>query len=261
MVITEGYWDDFNIKWLPSNSLGNFSVFYRVLLTTWPLDRKNILSFEVSQPIVRVTEFKAAGQDINVTILPLTAWAQGVPTTIKLTTPSAAPKQPRNLRVFVDQFREPLQQFSNITALENTRGQSLTTFELYSPAVSPTTIFVHWQEPLELKCRFLNYQLYWQVLNSSLTSHKIVDTFEMQLLNLEPAQEYVVWLEVYSKPLKVEFTQKLVANTAYDSVILECQPLSQEPDISPFSIDLTEVTDNITITNLEPKTKYEFFLA
>lgn len=151
-------------------------------------------------------------------------------------------------------------------------------------AISPSEIFVSWQEPLELNAESVNYQLYWQVLNSSLTSHKIVEAFEMNLLNLEPSQEYLVWLEVYSKPAKLNSTQKLVAktfaqpedlqlvekeaynltllwptNSDYDSVILECQPLSQEPDISPFSIDLTAVTDNITITNLEPKTKYEFF--
>lgn len=33
-----------------------------------------------------------------------------------------------------------------------------------------------------------------------------------------------------------------------------------DPEDSPFSIDITGITDNITVTNLEPKTKYEFYL-
>ncbi|KAI8120598.1 Protein sevenless [Lucilia cuprina] len=151
--------------------------------------------------------------------------------------------------------------------------------------LSPSEIAVAWLEPQQLNADSVAYQLYWQALNSSLTSHKRVDEFEMILMNLEPAQEYLIWLEVYSKPSKFNTTEKLLvktfpepeplqliekeaynltlqwqANTDYDSVILECTPLTQDPEDFPFSIDITGVTDNITVTNLEPKTKYEFYL-
>ncbi|XP_046801936.1 protein sevenless-like [Lucilia cuprina] len=151
--------------------------------------------------------------------------------------------------------------------------------------LSPSEIAVAWLEPQQLNADSVAYQLYWQALNSSLTSHKRVDDFEMILMNLEPAQEYHIWLEVYSKPSKFNTTEKLLvktfpepeplqliekeaynltlqwqANTDYDSVILECTPLTQDPEDFPFSIDITGVTDNITVTNLEPKTKYEFYL-
>ncbi|KAM7346733.1 receptor protein-tyrosine kinase sevenless isoform 1-T5 [Cochliomyia hominivorax] len=117
VYITEGYWDDFNIKWSVVNAPENFTVFYKVLISTWPQDATNILTFEVQQPIVRITEFKMAGLLINVTITPHTLWAAGAPITVELKTPSAAPKQPKNLRVFVEQIMEPLQKQANITAL------------------------------------------------------------------------------------------------------------------------------------------------
>uniref|UniRef100_A0A1I8P476 Tyrosine-protein kinase receptor n=1 Tax=Stomoxys calcitrans TaxID=35570 RepID=A0A1I8P476_STOCA len=118
--ITEGYWDDFNIKWVGPNNAQNLSIFYKVLIT--PMARNSstsqeVLTFEVSQPLVRITEFRMASHMIDVTITPETLWAKGPATSVLLKTPSAAPKQPKNLRVYVEHLQEPLQDEANVTAL------------------------------------------------------------------------------------------------------------------------------------------------
>lgn len=117
VIITEGFWDDFNIKWSAISVTDNYTVTYKVLITAPNLQPDLLLTFEVEQPLVRITEFKMAGYSINVTILACNAWSQGEPISVLLKTPSAAPKQPKNLRVFIEQFREPLDQEANITAL------------------------------------------------------------------------------------------------------------------------------------------------
>ncbi|XP_061402666.1 protein sevenless [Musca vetustissima] len=121
--ITEGFWDDFNIKWPAVGSAENLPIVYRVLLTSVAEEdsaQEDILSFEVSQPMLRITEMKISSHMINVSITPESWWSKGPTTWSLLRTPSADPKQPKNLRVFVEAVPQPLSEEEdemNITAL------------------------------------------------------------------------------------------------------------------------------------------------
>ncbi|XP_058978429.1 protein sevenless [Musca domestica] len=117
--ITEGFWDDFNIKWPAPGNSEHLSLIYRVLVASVGDNStaRDVLSFEVAQPLVRITELKISSHMINVSITPESWWSKGPTSWSLLRTPSADPKQPKNLRVFVEQLQEPLQDEANITAL------------------------------------------------------------------------------------------------------------------------------------------------
>lgn len=150
-------------------------------------------------------------------------------------------------------------------------------------ALSPTEIHVHWRQPAELNNGKVWYELHWQMENSSLGAYKKVEGTSVILTNMTPAQRYALWLKVFSTRAKFEVTSSLVVETFeqppdlqllsrgpenltlhwlpptdVSSTMLVCQQLNA--DENEFSIDITNKSELVVITELEPKTKYEFHL-
>lgn len=111
-----GHWDDFRLRWQPAASGGNHSVCYKLLLEQ---GKERLLTLELVTSFARITQLTQAapGLALRVSITPHTAWRAGPTTRLQLTTPMAAPSQPRRLRVFVERRTEPLQLAPNVSAL------------------------------------------------------------------------------------------------------------------------------------------------
>ncbi|KAH8289723.1 hypothetical protein KR054_009989 [Drosophila jambulina] len=110
--LDDGHWDDFHVRWQPSTSTGNHSVSYRVLLEFG----QRLQTLDLSTPFARLTQLPQAQLQLRISITPRTAWRSGVTTRVQLTTPPAAPTQPRRLRVFVERLSAPLLE-SNVSAV------------------------------------------------------------------------------------------------------------------------------------------------
>ncbi|XP_052857892.1 protein sevenless [Drosophila gunungcola] len=111
--LDDGHWDDFHVRWQPSTASGNHSVSYRLLLEFG----QRIQTLDLSTPYARLTQLPQAQLRLKITITPRTAWRSGATTRVQLTTPPAAPTQPRRLRVFVERLSTALQEEANVSAL------------------------------------------------------------------------------------------------------------------------------------------------
>ncbi|XP_017036202.1 protein sevenless isoform X1 [Drosophila kikkawai] len=110
--LDDGHWDDFHVRWQPSTSAGNHSVSYRVLLEFG----QRLQTLDLTTPFARLTQLPQAQLQLRISITPRTAWRSGVTTRVQLTTPPAAPTQPRRLRVFVERLSAPLLE-ANVSAV------------------------------------------------------------------------------------------------------------------------------------------------
>ncbi|KAH8364997.1 hypothetical protein KR200_011076 [Drosophila serrata] len=110
--LDDGHWDDFHVRWQPSTSAGNHSVSYRVLLEFG----QRLQTLDLTTPFARLTQLPQAQLQLKISITPRTAWRSGVTTRVQLTTPPAAPTQPRRLRVFVERLSAPLLE-ANVSAV------------------------------------------------------------------------------------------------------------------------------------------------
>lgn len=110
--LDDGHWDDFHVRWQPSSSGGNHSISYRVLLEYG----QRLQTLDLTTPFARLTQLPQAQLQLRISITPRTAWRSGPTTRGQLTTPPAAPTQPRRLRVFVERQSAPLQE-ANVSAL------------------------------------------------------------------------------------------------------------------------------------------------
>ncbi|EDV44512.2 uncharacterized protein Dana_GF20397 [Drosophila ananassae] len=110
--LDDGHWDDFHVRWQPSTSGGNHSISYRLLLEFG----QRIQALDLSTPFARLTQLPQAQLQLKISITPRTAWRSGPTTRVQLTTPQAAPTQPRRLRVFVERLAAPLRD-PNVSAL------------------------------------------------------------------------------------------------------------------------------------------------
>lgn len=117
IAVSEGYWDEFQIKWSPIRNPENFSIFYKVLFEFEDDKVEQIMTFEVEEPLVHIRNFNPTHQLINVTVLPHTYWAQGLPVSKELLTPLSSAKPPRNLRIFVEKVMKPLWDEANLTVV------------------------------------------------------------------------------------------------------------------------------------------------
>uniref|UniRef100_A0A1A9VWK8 Tyrosine-protein kinase receptor n=1 Tax=Glossina austeni TaxID=7395 RepID=A0A1A9VWK8_GLOAU len=117
IAVSEGYWDEFQIKWSPIRSPENFSIFYKVLFEFEDDKVEQIMTFEVEEPLVHIRNFNPTHQLINVTVLPHSYWAQGMPVSKELLTPLSSAKPPRNLRIFVEKVMKPLWDEANLTVV------------------------------------------------------------------------------------------------------------------------------------------------
>ncbi|XP_017045801.1 protein sevenless [Drosophila ficusphila] len=102
--LDDGHWDDFHVRWQPSTAGGNQSVSYRLLLEFG----QRLQTLELSTPFARLTQLPQAQLRLRISITPRTAWRTGATTRVQLTTPAAAPSQPRRLRVFVERMASAL---------------------------------------------------------------------------------------------------------------------------------------------------------
>ncbi|XP_016951950.1 protein sevenless [Drosophila biarmipes] len=110
--LDDGHWDDFHVRWQPSTSGGNHSVSYRLLLEFG----QRLQTLDLTTPFARLTQLPQAQLQLRISITPRTAWRSGQTTRVQLTTPPAAPSQPRRLRVFVERMATALQE-ANVSAL------------------------------------------------------------------------------------------------------------------------------------------------
>ncbi|XP_054728976.1 protein sevenless [Anastrepha obliqua] len=149
-------------------------------------------------------------------------------------------------------------------------------------AINPSQIYVMWNVPEEPNCDKVWYKLHWQEKNSDSDAQKRLSNLNFLLTNLEPSQEYKLWLDVFSTEKKFNTTPSvivrtfetpsrllLVKKTAYNltlswvtssnvtRAVLACQEVNRDNE---FSIDITENSSVIVVPELEPKTKYEFVL-
>ncbi|XP_067635363.1 protein sevenless isoform X2 [Eurosta solidaginis] len=149
-------------------------------------------------------------------------------------------------------------------------------------AVSPTQIYAIWNTPELINCGKVWYRLHWQEETVGSRSHKQLNSLNFLLMNLEPSQEYTIWLEVFSQENKFNTTASvmiktyetpsplwLVKKTAHNltlswvrspnatRAVLACQEVNGDNE---FSIDIIQNTSVIIVPDLEPKTKYEFVL-
>ncbi|XP_051864451.1 protein sevenless [Drosophila albomicans] len=109
-----GHWDDFRLRWQPAASGGNHSICYKLLLEH---GSERVLTLELATPFARITQLSHAPQQLRVSITPHTSWRAGPTSSVQLSTPVAAPTQPRRLRVFVERQAVPLQLEPNVSAL------------------------------------------------------------------------------------------------------------------------------------------------
>uniref|UniRef100_A0A1A9WAH8 Tyrosine-protein kinase receptor n=1 Tax=Glossina brevipalpis TaxID=37001 RepID=A0A1A9WAH8_9MUSC len=117
IAVSEGYWDEFQIKWSPVVTRGNFTVFYKLLFEFEDDKVQQIMTFEVDEPLVHIANFNPTHQLINVTVVPHTYWAQGPPVSKELLTPLSSAKPPRNLRIFIEKLMKPLWDEANLTTI------------------------------------------------------------------------------------------------------------------------------------------------
>ncbi|XP_023031152.1 protein sevenless isoform X2 [Drosophila willistoni] len=110
--IDDGHWDDFHLRWQPAGSGGNHTVSYRLLLEYG----HRLQTHDLSTPFARILQLPQPQLNLKVCLTPHTSWRAGPTTCVELTTPAAAPTQPRRLRVFVERRAKPLQT-TNISAL------------------------------------------------------------------------------------------------------------------------------------------------
>ncbi|XP_017076993.1 protein sevenless [Drosophila eugracilis] len=110
--LDDGHWDDFHVRWQPSTSGGNHSVSYRLLLEFG----QRLQTLDLTTPFARLTQLPQAQLQLKISITPRTAWRSGETTRVQLTTPPAAPSQPRRLRVFVERLATALQE-TNVSAV------------------------------------------------------------------------------------------------------------------------------------------------
>ncbi|XP_044317007.1 protein sevenless [Drosophila rhopaloa] len=110
--LDDGHWDDFHVRWQPATSGGNHSVSYRLFLEFG----QRLQTLDLTTPFARLTQLPQAQLQLRISITPRTAWRSGQTTRVQLTTPPAAPTQPRRLRVFVERLATALQE-ANVSAL------------------------------------------------------------------------------------------------------------------------------------------------
>nr|XP_036228505.1 protein sevenless isoform X3 [Bactrocera oleae] len=149
-------------------------------------------------------------------------------------------------------------------------------------ALNPTQIYVTWNPPERPNCGKVWYELHWQEMISSERAYKRINSLNYLLTNLESSREYKLWLKAFSNKSKFNSTLSVIVKTfetpsrlwlvkksahnltlswvTSDNVtrsVLACQEVNGDNE---FSIDITEDSSLIVVPNLDPKTKYQFFL-
>ncbi|XP_039960123.1 protein sevenless [Bactrocera tryoni] len=149
-------------------------------------------------------------------------------------------------------------------------------------ALNPTQIYVMWNPPERPNCGKVWYELHWQETISSEGAYKRINGLNYLVTNLESSREYKFWLKAFSTKSKFNSTLSVIVKTfetpsrlwlvkksahnftlswvTSDNVtrsVLACQEVNGDNE---FSIDITEDSSLIVVPNLDPKTKYQFFL-
>ncbi|XP_036338669.1 LOW QUALITY PROTEIN: protein sevenless [Rhagoletis pomonella] len=172
--------------------------------------------------------------------------------------------------------------FSEIITVRTGVGTPSVPRNFTAHAINPSQIYVVWNAPAKPNCEKVWYQLHWQDADSDSGARKRINSMNFLITNLEPSKEYKLWLEVFSAENKYNTTSPvtvktfetpsrlmLVKKAAYNltlswvtspnvtRTVLICQEVNGENE---FSIDITENSSVIVVSDLEPKTKYEFVL-